>query len=192
MERKENTQNIQNPTVERLKVQSGQIFLIDQFMFGNEQFYSAKEKSNKLQEALSKYGGTEVCVENGDFVVLRDSRDRLILLAPEEMAESEGLLDDSISIGEFLDGLPQNLEQVGHLLVDTRCLIAGDVELFKNDKLVSEYKELRASGDHKKARDLLREAGASVRYGFNARGDELGVFSDGRVVALWPDVRSNY
>ena len=44
---------------------------------------------------------------------------------------------------------------------------------------------------HKACRDLLRDNGGAVRYGFQREGDELGIYTipDENVICLWPDLK---
>jgi hypothetical protein len=81
-------------------------------------------------------------------------------------------------------------ESVGYVLVDTRCLAMVDRELLDDSGLLEKYQQLWTTGQDKACRDLLRDNGGAVRYGFGRYGDELGVYlseEDG-VVCLWPDL----
>ncbi len=81
-------------------------------------------------------------------------------------------------------------ENKGHVFVDTRCLAMIDRELLDDGSLLDKYQQLWFTGQDKACRDLLRDNGGAVRYGFNRLGDELGVHfsTESDVVALWPDV----
>ena len=52
------------------------------------------------------------------------------------------------------------------------------------------YEQYQSGGQEKACRDLLRDNGGAVRYGFHRFGDELGVYNiaDEDIVCLWPDV----
>jgi hypothetical protein len=54
--------------------------------------------------------------------------------------------------------------------------------------LLERYQQLWFSGQDKTARDLLRDNGGAVRYGFRRDGDELGVYQipGEDVICLWP------
>ena len=56
---------------------------------------------------------------------------------------------------------------------------------------MKKYKQLWFSGQDKACRDLLRDNGGAVRYGFQRYGDELGIYlvPDENLVALWPDIQ---
>jgi hypothetical protein len=65
-----------------------------------------------------------------------------------------------------------------------------DRELLDDSGLLDKYQQLWFSGQDKACRDLLRDNGGAVRYGFSRNSDELGVYfiPDEDVVCLWPDV----
>lgn len=65
-----------------------------------------------------------------------------------------------------------------------------DRELLDDSELLDKYQHLWFSGQDKACRDLLRDNGGAVRYGFQRFGDELGIYvlPDADVVCLWPDV----
>ncbi len=74
-------------------------------------------------------------------------------------------------IGDRSDRRP-----ISKVFVETRCLVFIDSSHLRDPELVRQYKELRDRRDDKAARDLLRQYSAAVRYGFNRRGDLLGLF----------------
>ena len=61
---------------------------------------------------------------------------------------------------------------------DPKTLVSTDwlAKHLRDPDMVHRYKELRDQRDDKGARDFLRQYGAAVRYGFNRRGDQLGLF----------------
>jgi hypothetical protein len=67
-----------------------------------------------------------------------------------------------------------------------------DRELLDDHVLLDKYSQLWADNQEKACRDLLRDNGGAVRYGFGRFGDELGVYvnNETAVVALWPDNRA--
>jgi hypothetical protein len=72
-------------------------------------------------------------------------------------------------------------------------LVAFDLDLLRANKTIESYIVLKREAKDKEARDLLRESGAAVRYGFAGGSDELGVFmlSDG-VIGMWPDLTERF
>jgi hypothetical protein len=63
-----------------------------------------------------------------------------------------------------------------------------DRELLDDNSLLERYQQLWFSGQDKTARDLLRDNGGAVRYGFRRDGDELEVYQipGEDVICLWP------
>jgi hypothetical protein len=66
-----------------------------------------------------------------------------------------------------------------------------DRELLDDSSLLQKYQELWFAGEDKACRDLLRDNGGAVRYGFQREGDELGIYSipGENVICLWPDLK---
>lgn len=182
--RKKNAPN--DKPLERLVISSGACIVIDQYMLGNKQFLDkidliqgeSEQDMKELSACIADFGGHFGDLENGDFKVFRDPYEKLMLLLPFE--------NDS-EIDRFLTS-DEEYDMLAEIAVDTRCLVFADVAILKNKNLLSEYSKLRASGEEKAARDLLRENGASVRYGFSARTETLGLFNvkEKSVLALWP------
>lgn len=77
-------------------------------------------------------------------------------------------------------GDKSDASELGRIFIETRCLVFIDAHHLRDPDLIHRYKELRDLRDDKAARDLLREYGAAVRYGFNRRGDNLGIFKLGQ------------
>ncbi len=169
---------------ERIAVESGYLVLIDQFMLANKQFSDKvleviDEEPNEKNAIIKSYGGTVVELEPGTYRIDRDPYAYTIVIhADGERVDSKEAVDEA---GE---------KNVGSVYVDTRCLAMFDRELLDDSALLDKYRSLWASGDEKACRDLLRDNGGAVRYGFSRYGDELGVYSleDQDVVCLWPDV----
>ena len=172
--------------LEKLLIKSGAMLVIDQYMLGNKQFVEKLEFnsgfSSSIEKAADLFGGAVVPVANGEYQVDRDSLESLICLHPgqdngEDRQAKAGVQRDSF-------------KSIGRVFVDTRCVVFADAELVNDKALLDEYRQTRLGSGEKSARDLLRGKGASVKYGFNRFGDELGIFQDSSSgsVALWPDV----
>jgi len=193
------------PTPERcetFQLNSGVLVILDQFMVANRQLLiklisscptvqDLTREGSELYPIVEMYGGAVLNLSPGNYRVLRDAGNSRIVIcrsdslgsANGEIGEEDGSLIDAL-INEKLGSQPE-----GRVLVDTRCLVLMDAELFASSDLLNDYRALRETEQEKKARDLLREHGAAVRYGFQRYGDELGVFIlEENKVALWPDV----
>ena len=169
---------------ERISVESGYLVLIDQFMLANPQFVERLEQlvdegPEKKDELIKTYGGTVVELEPGTYRIERDPFQYLIIVHPE---------GDSIASPTEMTSKATNRQ--GEVFVDTRCLAMIDRELLDDADLLDKYQQLWFSGQDKACRDLLRDNGGAVRYGFQRFGDELGVYAvpDEDIVCLWPDV----
>lgn len=168
---------------ERIQVESGALVLIDQFMLANPQFLAKLveniDEDSEVKDALVRdYGGTVVELSPATYRIERDPYAYTIVIHQDgELPEAETLAE-------------QASNNLGHVFVDTRCLAMVDRELLDDSALLDKYKELWFSGQDKACRDLLRDNGGAVRYGFRRYGDELGVYNipDKSMVALWPDV----
>jgi len=127
---------------------------------------------------IKDYGGTVVELEPGTYRIERDPYAYTIVIH-----RSNATLDSN--------GLIQRAtESVGHVLVDTRCLAMIDRELLDDSVLLEKYRQLWFNGQEKACRDLIRDNGGAVRYGFRRYGDELGVYAVPRedIICLWPDI----
>lgn len=168
---------------ERIAIESGFLVLIDQFMLANpqflEQFQELLDAKPEQKDALiKKYGGMVIEMEPGTYRIDRDPFKYSIVIHPErEEVDNNTLHEDA-------------KKPHGHVFVDTRCLAMIDRELLDDSSLLEKYQQLWFSGQDKACRDLLRDNGGAVRYGFNRYGDELGVYSipNEPVICLWPDV----
>jgi hypothetical protein len=169
---------------ERIQLESGRLLLIDQFMPANELFREGVEKAGdnleNLEEIVRKFGGEVVKLEPGTYKIARDPFKFFMAIYPET--------------GEFREQeLDKSMKAIGTVNVNTRCLALVDLELLNDTEFLKQYSNLWYQGKDKKCRDLLREAGGAVRYGFNRHGDELGVhvFREANRVYLWPTVESS-
>lgn len=168
---------------ERIAIESGHLVLIDQFMLANPQFVdhlaelidAEPDTKNSLVE---KFGGIVVELDPGIYRIERDPFKYSIIIHGER--------DDTDQ--EDIKG--ESTEDVGHIFVDTRCLAMIDRELLDDSVLLQKYQQLWFNGQDKACRDLLRDNGGAVRYGFNRNGDDLGVYRvPGKpIICLWPDV----
>lgn len=166
---------------ERIAVESGHLVMIDQFMLANQQFISAiqeviDEDPSKKDEIVKRFGGSVIDLDPGTYRIARDPFKFTIVVHPEDAEFDQESLDKESSSSE------------GKVYVDTRCLAMIDRELLDDSELLVKYQELWFAGQDKACRDLLRDNGGAVRYGFNRHGDELGVHKVDDCVCLWPDV----
>ncbi len=168
---------------ERIQVESGALVLIDQFMLANPQVL---EQLNELLDAepeaknkvVEDYGGAVVSLSPSTYRIARDPYASTIVIHPDgESSEIESAGDSSA-------------KAEGRVFIDTRCLAMVDRELLDDIALLEKYQQLWITGQDKACRDLLRDNGGAVRYGFQRFGDELGVYmtSSDNTIALWPDV----
>ena len=187
--------------LERLEVSSGQVLLIDQFMLGNQQLFDAlpprstdndasqwlSESGSAIKTVITRYGGMIISVAKGTWGVLRDPQESLFVIG--QLTEEITNLDRAKDVAMDARG---NADPIGRVLIDTRCVVFIDAAILANTEFLTEYRKMRQSNQDKAARDVLRENGAAVRYGFRRDGDELGLFrvADGEkeIIALWPDV----
>lgn len=168
---------------ERIAVESGHLVLIDQFMLANPQFISRlletiDDDPSVKDDLIRDYGGTVVEINPGTYRIQRDPFAYTIVIHPE---------GDTPEVKELSEVATEN---GGHVYIDTRCLAMVDRELLDDSGLLEKYRQLWAGGQEKACRDLLRDNGGAVRYGFRRFGDELGVYAvpEGDIVCLWPDV----
>lgn len=178
---------------EVLKLKSGNLLLIDQFMLANQQFIGELKFGDKFSDYLKKvavnWGGTLVSLPPGSYGVERDPVDSVILIKVSGDANQ----DSGVDVDGKSDLCREDYNVCGRVFVDTRCLVLIDAEAIEKEEQLVEYQEKRSQEGEKAARDYLRSLGAAVRYGFNRFGDELGVFlnKDKSSVALWPDIVEN-
>lgn len=168
---------------ERIAVESGSLVLIDQFMLANPQFTDKlkeiiDESPEVKDKLIEEYGGSVVSLSPDTYRIERDPFAYSIIIHPE------GHKIEKSTISEIAT------ESRGHVFIDTRCIAMVDRELLDDSSLLDKYQELWFSGEDKACRDLLRDNGGAVRYGFQRQGDELGIYAVPHedVIALWPDV----
>ncbi|MCB9030678.1 MAG: hypothetical protein H6619_06460 [Deltaproteobacteria bacterium] len=167
---------------ERISVESGQLVFIDQFMLANPQFVDAVvgsiDEPEKRDDIVKQFGGCVVSLEPGTYRIERDPFAFTIVIHPD------GEDIDTEEITSKTDN------SKGRVFIDTRCLAMIDRELLDDEDLLRRYQDLWFNGEEKECRDLLRDNGGAVRYGFQRYGDELGVYhlDSEDVVCLWPDV----
>jgi hypothetical protein len=166
---------------ERIAIESGDLVLIDQFMLANPQFIDriaavVDEDAEIKNQIIRDYGGKVITVSRGTYRIDRDPFAYTIVVHPEgDSPEASELVGDAT-------------EELGEVSVDTRCLAMLDRELLDDTSLLERYQQLWFSGQDKACRDLLRDNGGAVRYGFKRDGDELGVYQipGEDVICLWP------
>jgi len=166
---------------ERIAIESGDLVLIDQFMLANPQFIEkmsaiVDESADIKNDLIKEYGGKVIPVTCGTYRIERDPFAYTIVVHPEsESPESPEIVKDAT-------------DTIGEINVDTRCLAMLDRELLDDTSLLERYQQLWFSGQDKACRDLLRDNGGAVRYGFRRDGDELGIFQvpGADIICLWP------
>lgn len=157
--------------------------LIDQFMLANPEFINKLNtlidaEPEKKDEVVAEFGGHVIEVEPGTYRIERDPYAFSIVIHPESFEPGSTELTK------------ENTSSSGRVFIDTRCLAMIDRELLDDSALLEKYQQLWFSGQDKACRDLIRDNGGAVRYGFQRSGDELGVYEhqEEGVVCLWPDV----
>src|SRR5690606_6262611 len=150
---------------ERIQVESGALVLIDQFMLANQQVLDRlnelfDEQPEAKDELVREFGGAVVNVPPDIYRIERDPFASTIIIHPD------GEKTEAASLREEMN------TPVGRVFIDTRCLAMIDRELLDDLSLLQKYQELWQSGKDKACRDLLRDNGGAVRYGFQRFGDE--------------------
>ncbi len=166
---------------ERIAIESGDLVLIDQFMLANPQFIEkmaavVDEDAAVKNDIIQEFGGKVITVARGTYRIERDPFAYTIVVHPEgDSVEAAELVKDATS-------------ELGDVNIDTRCLAMLDRELLDDTSLLERYQQLWFGGQDKACRDLLRDNGGAVRYGFRRDGDELVVFQvpGEDVICLWP------
>lgn len=168
---------------ERIVIESGFLVLIDQFMLANPQFGERlldliDAEPEAKDQLIELYGGAVVELTPDTYRIERDPYAFTIVIHPD------GSNIDMSDLPNVAD------QERGSVFVDTRCLAMIDRELLDDSSLLEKYQQLWFSGQEKACRDLLRDNGGAVRYGFHRFGDELGVYQipDEDIVCMWPDV----
>ncbi len=179
-----NDSSLPSPS-EKLIIKSGHIVIIDQFMLANQQFLKLlpadSNDSDAIKNATSKFGGIYFETNSGEYEVVRDIYQKAILAA---------MLDENLNPVFTIDDITikgDELFSLGHVFIDTKCLVMCDRDILFNQELLSKYSELRASGQDKQARDLIRKNGCAVRYGFSPDSDRLtvNISREKNVIALF-------
>lgn len=155
---------------ERIAVESGSLVIIDQFMLANPQFHAELIKlidqdPEAKNDLIMKYGGAVIQLNPGNYRILRNPYTSRIIIHSSD--------HDDIDFEEVIanaDGAS------GQVVIDTRCLAMIDRELLDDTDLLEKYQQLWFSDQSKACRDLLRDNGGAVRYGFERFGDELDVY----------------
>jgi len=171
---------------ERISVESGYLVLIDQFMLANPQFVDKlmtviDEDASVKDKLIEDYGGTVVELEPGTYRIHRDPFICTILIHPEDVKpEADQMIEAATG-------------EKGNVFVDTRCVAMIDRELLDDSSLIEKYQQLWFTGQDKACRDLLRDNGGAVRYGFRSLGDDLKVnmIPDEDTVCIRPATEQN-
>jgi len=153
---------------ERIAVESGNLVLIDQFMLANPRFIASlseiiDEAPEVKNDVVSRYGGQVISLGSGTYRIHRNPYKSSIIIHPEGVR------------GEECEGDLSGSKEAGSVLIDTRCLAMIDRELLDDNALLERYQQLWFSGQDKACRDLLRDNGGAVRYGFSRFSDDLKV-----------------
>lgn len=167
---------------ERIAIESGELVLIDQFMLANPEFVEkianlVDEDPGKKNEVIIDFGGKVISLERGTYKIERDPFASTIIVHPEGEEIERASLNETAT------------DVLGNIYIDTRCLAMVDKELLDDTSLLEKYQQLWFSGQDKACRDLLRDNGGAVRYGFKRDGDELGIYQipGENVICLWPE-----
>lgn len=183
---------------EQVEITSGCVVFLDQFMLASKELFSelgtvsigtssTSESYSKLNEVVMAYGGSVAQIPNGDYRVLRNPYQSIVVLVPCDGDSKWASLSDQECVSAVSD-MHAECVLSGQVFVDTRCFVVFDASLFSKAAILEKYRTLRSTGEDKQARDLLRGCGCAVRYGFQRYGDELGLFKvTDSVLALWPD-----
>ena len=165
-----------------LEITSGYILAIDQFMLANQQFVSAlpsdEQNIDSIRQVVCDFGGVCFEVENGTFYVERDAFQKAIVASQAIGQATDGSSASPKPIFSIEDIAikSEELFSVGKVFVDTRCMVMCDMKILFNKLLLEQYESLRAKDKEKPARDLLRDNGCAVRYGFMPYGDEFTAY----------------
>jgi hypothetical protein len=159
---------------ERIAVESGSLVLIDQFMLANEDFIGdfikvIDEETDKKEEVILRYGGIVLEVPSGTYKIDRDPQKFQIIIHKEDF-EPEDVSDEDDETSESGATDKQHEKTV---YLDTRCVAMIDRELLDDSSLLEKYQQLWFSGQDKACRDLLRDNGGAVRYGFSRFHEDL-------------------
>ncbi len=167
---------------ERLEVSSGRVALIDQYMVACPSLRKRLSEGTSAEAVVQEFGGVVVPLEKGTYSVLRNPYEQKMIVCPL----------GSISEGFVLD--TNKFTFSGAVAVETRCMVIFDVALLSDQQLVGSYRSKWEQGTQgqKEARDLLREKGAAVRYGFSRQFEEIsvGVDETGERLGLWTGVQA--
>ena len=150
-------------------------------MLANPQFVEkmaamVDEDSTMKNDVIRDFGGKVISLERGTYRIARDPFAYTIIVHPEGYQLEQNSINSEAT------------EELGQIFIDTRCLAMVDRELLDDNSLLEKYQQLWFTGQDKACRDLLRDNGGAVRYGFKRDGDELGIYQvpNENVVALWP------
>ncbi len=162
---------------ERIALESGALVLIDQFMLANPQFIekiaSVSDEAIEAKDTVVKsFGGLIVELTPGNYRIERDPFAASIVIVEKS---------DERQTAEVLGG---ELAEAGMVNIDTRCIAMFDRELLDDSELLGRYRDLWFEGQEKACRDLLRDNGGAVRYGFNRLGDDLVVTKNEGLTAV--------
>ena len=150
-------------------------------MLANPQFIEKMarvmdEETEVKNKVIHEYGGKVLNVTRGTYRIERDPFAYTIVVHPEgDSPDASDIVKDAT-------------ESLGEVNIDTRCLAMLDRELLDDNALLERYQQLWFSGQDKACRDLLRDNGGAVRYGFRRDGDELGIYQvpGEDIICLWP------
>jgi hypothetical protein len=166
---------------ERITVESGQMVLIDQFMLANPEFTKeinrvidgSQEEKNAV---IKEFGGYLIELKPGVYRIDRNPYNMTIFVHLDTIPFKR----DDYKIDEA--------ESIGNVYIDTRCVAMIDRELLDDLGLLEKYQQLWFEEQTKACRDLLRDNGCAVRYGFSKSNDDLSIklFNNTNVICLVP------
>lgn len=184
-------------SAERLNIETGSLLVIDQYILGctrlleatlalgREMGLNQDTRKEKLAEIVSNFGGILFDLPQGKYQVLRDAHNRM--LAVVSLIENEEInLERLCQEITLQHSKGENaFQDCGAVLIDTRCAVFCDAGILTDSSVLNRYRQLRAQGGEKPARDSLRESGAAVRYGFSRSAEELNAWYSpgGQVIA---------
>jgi hypothetical protein len=133
-------------------------------MLANPQFVSlyseiVDDPTDKKVALIERFGGLVISLDPGTYRIDRDPYKFSILV------HAEGGDPKESSAGSV----------AGTVFINTRCVAMIDRELLDDSSLLEKYQQLWFGGQDKACRDLLRDNGGAVRYGFSRFSDDLSV-----------------
>jgi hypothetical protein len=166
---------------ERITVESGEMVFIDQFMLANPEFTKEINRvidgtPEEKNAVIKNFGGHLVELKPGIYRIDRNPFSMTIFVHLDTIPFKR----DSYSV--------EDAQSIGDVYIDTRCVAMIDRELLDDLGLLEKYQHLWFGDQTKACRDLLRDNGGAVRYGFSKSKDNLSIkhFDKDNVICLIP------